>query len=457
MRRPQIVTAQEAVSIIEDGDDIGFPNFYSVGIAYDLANALADQGTKNLTMYGNEPGLPGIGVGRLIRQGQIKKLVVSFLGTNLEAVDMVLKGEMECEMYPQGTLISKYMAGASGFGGFLSPVGAGIREIEKGKKTIWFGGKRWIIEEPIRFRVCLAKGWAADRQGNVIFSKAARNFNNMQARAADITIVEVDEILPEGEYIDPSFVHLPFYHVDYLVQSSGKWVDDLRLYQRRAETKSDPRRIRIAKRAAQMLNDGDMVNLGIGIPLMVSYYVPEDISVCFMSQNGVFGMGDLVPEEEQDIEINNAGREPVSVVPGAAFTDSFEAFAAIRAGIIDKTILGTIEVDAGGSVANYEIPGQRMPGVGGAMDLAAGAKEVIIATLHTYKGQPKIVERCQYPLTGVHVADWIITELAVFQVEKNVGLILREIAHDTDLEEIYAKTEPNFIIETPLKTFGEDE
>ena len=131
MRRPQIVTAQEAVSIIEDGDNIGFPNFYSVGIAYDLANALADQGTKNLTMYGNEPGLPGIGVGRLIRQGQIKKLVVSFLGTNLEAVDMVLKGEMECEMYPQGTLISKYMAGASGFGGFLSPVGAGIREIER--------------------------------------------------------------------------------------------------------------------------------------------------------------------------------------------------------------------------------------------------------------------------------------------------------------------------------------
>jgi 3-oxoacid CoA-transferase len=455
MRRPQIVTAQEAVSIIKDGDEIGFPNFYSVGIAYDLANALADQGTKNLTMYGNEPGLPGVGVGRLIRQGQIKKLVVSFLGTNLEAVNMVLEGKIECEMYPQGTLISKYMAGASGFGGFLSPVGAGIREIEKGKKTLWFGGKRWIIEEPIRFRVCLVKGWAADRQGNVIFSKAARNFNNMQARAADITIVEVDEILPEGEYIDPSFVHLPFYHVDYLVQSSGKWVDDLRLYQRRAETKSDPRRIRIAKRAAQMLNDGDMVNLGIGIPLMVSYYVPEDISVCFMSQNGVFGMGGLVPEEEQDLEINNAGREPVEIVPGAVFTDSFEAFAAIRAGIVDKTILGTIEVDASGSVANYEIPGQRMPGIGGAMDLAAGAKEVIIATLHTYKGQPKIVERCQYPLTGVHVADWIITELAVFEVEKNVGLVLREIAHDTNLEEIYAKTEPNFIIETPLKTFGE--
>jgi acetate CoA/acetoacetate CoA-transferase beta subunit len=176
-----------------------------------------------------------------------------------------------------------------------------------------------------------------------------------------------------------------------------------------------------------------------------------------MSQNGVFGMGGLVPEEEQDLEINNAGREPVEIVPGAVFTDSFEAFAAIRAGIVDKTILGTIEVDASGSVANYEIPGQRMPGIGGAMDLAAGAKEVIIATLHTYKDQPKIVERCQYPLTGVHVADWIITELAVFKVEKNVGLILKEIAHDTNIEEIYAKTEPNFVIETPLKTFGEDE
>ena len=456
MKRPQIVTAKEAVSIIKDGDDIGFPNFYSVGVAYDLANALAEQGTKDLTMYGNEPGLPGVGVGRLIRQGQIKKVVVSFLGTNPEAVDMVLEGKMECEMYPQGTIISKYMAGASGFGGFLNPVGVGIKEIEKGKQTIWLNNKKWIIEEPLRCRVCLVKGWAADRQGNVIFSKAARNFNSVQARASDITIVEVDEILPEGEYIEPSFVHLPFYYVDYLVQSSGKWVDDLRLFQRRAETKSDPRRIRIAKRAAQMLNDGDMVNLGIGIPLMTSYYVPDDISVCFMSQNGVFGMGGLVPEHEQDIEINNAGREPVSVVPGAVFTDSFEAFAAVRTGKIDKTILGTIEVDADGSVANYEIPGKRMPGVGGAMDLAAGAKEVIITTLHTHEGQPKIVELCKYPLTGIHVADWIITELAVFQVEKNVGLILREIAHDTDLEEIYAKTEPNFIIDTKLKIFGEE-
>ena len=457
MRRPKIVSAQEAVSFIQDGDEIGFPNFFSVGIAYDLANALADQGTKNLTMYGNEVGLPGLGVGRLIRQGQIKKVVVSFLGTNPEAIDMILEGKIECEMYPQGTIISKYMAGASGFGGFLSPVGVGIPEIEAGKKKVWLNDKHWLIEEPLRCRVCLVKGWAADKQGNVIFSKAARNFNCVQARASDITIVEVDEILADGEYIDPSFVHLPFYHVDYLVHSSGQWEKDLRLFQRRAETKSDPRRIRIAKRAAQMLEDGDMVNLGIGIPLMTSYYVPEDVSVCFMSQNGIFGMGPLVPEEEQDMEVNNAGREPVSFIPGGVFTDSFEAFAMVRAGKLDKTVLGTIEVDADGSIASYEIPGKRMPGVGGAMDLAAGAKEVIITTLHTHNDQPKIVELCKYPLTGLHVADWIITELAVFKVVKNVGLILKEIAHDTTLEEIYAKTEPNFVIETPLKTFGEEE
>ena len=455
MKRPQIVTAEEAVSIIKDGDDVGFPNFYSVGVAYDLANALAEQGTKDLTVYGNEPGLPGIGVGRLIRQGQIKKVVISFLGTNPEAVDMVLEGKMECEMYPQGTIISKYMAGASGFGGFLSPVGVGIPEIEKGKKKVWLNDRHWLIEEPLRCRVCLVKGWAADRQGNVVFSKAARNFNSVQARASDITIVEVDEILPEGEYIDPSFVHLPFYHVDYLVQSSGKWVEDLRLFQRRAETKSDPRRIRIAKRAAQILNDGDMVNLGIGIPLMVSYYVPEDISVCFMSQNGVFGMGGLVPEDEQDIEINNAGREPVNIVPGAAFTDSFEAFAAIRAGKIDKTVLGTLEVDVDGNIANYEIPGKRMPGIGGAMDLAAGAKEVIITTLHTYKDEPKIVKKCQYPLTGIGVAKYIITELAVFEVMNDGKLWLREIAHDTNYDEIRAKTEAPYAIASNLRRFGE--
>jgi 3-oxoacid CoA-transferase len=456
MRRPKIVSAQEAVSLIYDGDEIGFPNFFSVGIAYDLANALADQGTKNLTMYGNEVGLPGIGVGRLIRQGQIKKVVISFLGTNQEAIDMVLEGKMEYEMYPQGTIISKYMAGASGFGGFLSPVGVGIPEIEAGKKKIWLNGRHWLIEEPLRCRVCLVKGWAADKQGNVIFSKAARNFNCVQARASDITIVEVDEILPDDEYIDPSFVHLPFYHVDYLVHSSGQWEKDLRLFQRRAETKSDPRRIRIAKRAARMLNDGDMVNLGIGIPLMTSYYVPKDISVCFMSQNGIFGMSGLIPEEDQDLEVNNAGREPVGIVPGAVFTDSFEAFAMVRAGKIDKTVLGTIEVDVEGTIANYEIPGKRMPGVGGAMDLAAGAKEVIITTLHTYKGKPKIVKKCQYPLTGVKVARWIITELAVFEVMNDGQLWLREMAHDTTYDEIRAKTEAPYAIASNLKRFGEE-
>jgi len=205
-----------------------------------------------------------------------------------------------------------------------------------------------------------------------------------------------------------------------------------------------------------MLNDGDLVNLGIGIPLMVSYFVPEDISVCFMSENGVFGMGDLVSEEEQDLEINNAGREPASLLPGGAFTDSFDTFAMVRSGRLDKTILGTIEVDPEGTIANYEIPGVRMPGIGGAMDLAAGSEEVIIATLHTYKGKSKIVKKCQYPLTGVGVARWIITELAVFEVMPD-GLWLREIAHDTTYDEVRDKTEAPYKIASNLKRFGEGE
>jgi len=214
-----IITAKEAAAMVESGDGVGFPNFFSVGIAYDCANALAERDVKNLTMYGNEVGLPGLGVGKLIRNGQIAKVVVSFLGTNPEAVEMVLNGEMEYEMYPQGTLIFKYWAGAAKMGGILTPVGVGT-DMAKDKEIIHRNGQDYILEDPLRCRIAFVKAFQADRKGNVLFWKASANFNNMQARAADITIVEADVILPEGHYIN--YPDLPYYYVNALVQSSGQ-------------------------------------------------------------------------------------------------------------------------------------------------------------------------------------------------------------------------------------------
>jgi 3-oxoacid CoA-transferase len=447
-----IITAEQAAAMVQDYDSIGFPNFFSVGIAYDCANALADRNVKHLTMYGNEVGLPGLGTGRLIRNRQVDKVIVSFLGTNPEAIDMILNGEMECEMYPQGTLIFKYWAGAAKMGGILTPVGVGTN-IARGKEIVRRNGEDYIVEDPLRCRIAFVKAYAADQRGNVVFWKASANFNNMQARAADITIVEVDKIFPEDYTIN--YPDLPYYYVNALVPSSGKWKEDLRLYRRESINRDDPARVRIAKRAAEFLKDGDIVNLGIGIPLQIASFVPEDVTVDFMSENGIFGMGDLVNEEDQDPEINNAGREPVGWYPHTIFVDSFETFTMVGGGRLDKTFLGTHQVDEWGNFANYEIPGEKMPGVGGGMNLAHGAKEVIICTKHTHKGEPKIVKRCEYPLTGVRNVKWIVTDLAVFKVTEE-GLLLAEVAHDSSLHEIRAKTDANFrTMDGFYKTFGE--
>jgi 3-oxoacid CoA-transferase B subunit len=276
----------------------------------------------------------------------------------------------------------------------------------------------------------------------------------MQARASDITIVEVDEILPQGEHIQHP--HLPYYYVNALVRSSGQWKEDLKLYRREQIDRSDPIRNRIAARAAQELRDGTLVNLGIGIPLQISSYIPDGITVDFMSENGIFGMGDLVPEEEQDPEVNNAGREPVGEFPHTVYTDSFEVFTMVGARKLDQAFLGTHQVDEWGNFSNYEIPGEQMPGIGGGMNLAHGAKEVIICTTHTHEGEPKIVKRCEYPLTGVRKVKWIITDLAVFKVTIE-GLELREIAYDTTLNEVREKTDANFKLPpySILKSFGE--
>ncbi|KAG7662863.1 uncharacterized protein J8A68_003633 [[Candida] subhashii] len=474
-----VQTTDEALEGIQSNITLLSGGFGLSGVPDTVINALVQKPhIKNITAVSNNAGLDGRGLSQLLVTGQITKMISSYIGGNRTFEKLYLTGQIDLELTPQGNLAERVRAGAAGIPAFYSPAGAGtwleegklpVRYDSTGEKVLKaseprevreFGGRRFLLEPAINGDVALVKAYKADTLGNCWFRGAARNFNSVMGRNAKLTIVEAEHIVQPGE-IAPEDVHLPSIYVDRVIQSTTP--KDIEIFKYSEEpsqesssaaeqSEADLKRAKIVKRAAQEFTDGSFANLGIGMPTLAPNYLPENINVTLQSENGILGLGPYPTKGQEDPDMINAGKETVTLAPGASLFGSEESFAMIRGGKIDLTILGGLQVSAKGDLANWGLPG-RVKGMGGAMDLVSNpaATRVVVVMEHVdKKGRPKILDECKFPLTGKRCVSRIITDLAVFDVidEK---LILIEIDPASSVEEVTAKTGAKFEISPDLK------
>jgi 3-oxoacid CoA-transferase len=439
---PQI-TVEEAAAMVRSGDTLLVGGFGMTGNPVHLLHALAETGVKELTYVANNVGEPGMGGGRLLRNGQIKKAIGSFFTSNREAVQAAQSGAMAVELIPQGSLAEALRAGGAGIGGFYTPTAVSPL-LAKDKETKVINGRSYLFVPGIRGNVAFIRAWRGDTAGNLVYRMTEQNFNKAMATAADLVIAEVEEIVPVGA-LAPEAIHTPGCYVNYLVQAhttleelgssasvadSGKVVSESRL--------------NMARRALAELKQGDVVNLGIGIPTLVADLITPEMGIIMHTENGMLGVGPA-PEAGGALDYPvNAGKIPVTALPGSSYFDSADSFAMIRGGHVDVAIMGGLQVDEAGNLANWAVPGKPLLGVGGAMDLASGARRLIITMTHTERdGEAKIVPSCTLPLTAEKAVSLVITDLAVFGWE-NGRFTLLELMPGATLEEVRAKTTAAF-------------
>lgn len=417
------------------------------GVPDTLINAVhARPSITDLTVASNNAGIPGSGLGLLLKSRQIRKMISSYIGDNKLFEEQYLQGLVELELTPQGTLAERCRAGGAGIPAFYTPAafgtvvqtgelpvrhkddgGGGVERYGRPRDVRVFDGKSHVMEEAIRGDFAFVKAHRADRLGNVQFRFAAANFNGAMARNARCTVVEAEEIVEPGE-MGPDAIHVPGIYVKRVVKSEvGKKIEKVVTAKPRpessgsADASADPaaaRRDRIVRRAAKEFKNGMYANLGIGMPMLAPSFVDPSVSVTLQSENGILGLGPYPQPGMEDADLINAGKETVTLLAGAACFGSDESFGMIRSGRIDLTILGAMQVSERGDLANWMLPG-KVKGFGGAMDLVSNPQEtkVVVVTEHVdKKGRPKIKPLCDFPVTGKACVSRIITDLVSLHV-----------------------------------------
>lgn len=472
-------SAEEAIADMKGDSTLLCGGFGLCGVPDTLINAVkAKSSITGLTAVSNNAGVVGSGLGLLLASKQIKKMVASYVGENKVFEQMYLKGEIELELTPQGTLAERCRAGGHGIPAFFTPAAFGtvvqtgelplkhnsdgtVAQYSKPRDVKVFDGKSYVMEEAIKGDYAFVKAWKADRLGNVMFRYTAQNFNGAMARNAKMTIVEAEHIVEPGD-IDPAAVHVPGIYVDRVIQATeAKNIEKVVNAKSPEEMKAGAlgsgdaasKRERIVRRAAKEFKNGMYANLGIGMPMLAPSFIDPDVEVQLQSENGILGLGPYPQKGQEDPDLINAGKETVTLAPGAACFGSDESFGMIRAGKINLTILGAMQVSARGDLANWMLPG-KIKGFGGAMDLVSNPSmtKVVVTMEHTdKKGRPKILKQCEFPLTGKACVSRIITDLCVFDVDFTNGLTLIELADGVTVDEIKAKTEAPFNVADDIK------
>ena len=352
---PQL-TLEQAAALVPDGAVIMAGGFGMTGNPVHLLNVLAERDIKNLTYIGNNVGEPGLGGGRLPRNGQLKKAIGSFFTSNPEAVNAYQAGTLEIQLLPQGTL-GEVHSRWRGRDCRLLYTRRRRHDRRRKRQVRTLNGDDFVFVPGLHADVAFVRAWQADTAGNLVYRMTERNFNPLMATAANPVIAEVEEIVPEG-VIAPDQVHTPGCFVDYLVQAHTTLADlgEARPWWRPAARRPMKTCLAMARRAWAELHAGDVVNVGVGIPTLVADLITPEHGITLHTENGMLGVGPA-PEVGGAMDYPvNAGKQPVTVLQGASYFDSAASFGMIRGGHVDVAIMGGLQVDEAANLANWAVP-----------------------------------------------------------------------------------------------------